>query len=66
VRETDVERSNRIEELDVRGSKGDLQCLKIRDQVLNLPASNDGEDILGLVHHICDSNYEGYSATFHA
>lgn len=66
MRETDVERSDRIEELDVLGSEGDLQRFKVRDQVLNLPASDDGEDILGLVHHIRDSNYESYSAKFHA
>jgi hypothetical protein len=58
VGETQVQWSNRIEELEVLVRKGDVQGFDILQEVLDFPSTNDGEDEGRLMEDIGDGNCE--------
>jgi hypothetical protein len=56
VGEAMVEGNNRLEVLDVFLGQGDVESVKVGLEVLDLPATDDGEDEGSLVHDVCNSD----------
>lgn len=55
-RETLVKGEYIVDELDVLIAQVNTQCLDVRLHVLDLPRSDDGEDVRCLMHHVGDCN----------
>ena len=50
--EAGIERHSAFNLPDVLGSEGDIECLDVAEEVLNLAAADDREDIGNLLHDV--------------
>ena len=56
MRETRIERQSRFNQLHVFLELGDLECIDVRHQVVDLSSTDNQEDMRGLLHEVCDSD----------
>lgn len=56
VGETEVERQDALEVLDVPVLKRNVEGFNVGHEMLDLATTNDGEDVWGLLHDVGDGN----------
>ena len=54
VRETKIKCFRTVDALDLFRREGDVQCLNVLFEMLDLPSPNDREYVWGLVHDVRD------------
>ena len=52
-----VELDLTLQALDVLVGQGNLECLEVSKQMFDLPPTNNGEHVWGLLHQVCNSDY---------
>ena len=62
VRESRIEGAGLLERGDVLGRQDDIERLEVAPEVLDLPATDDGEYVRRLLHDIGDGDYKYSSA----
>ena len=63
VREARLEGQDTLDVLDLLLAEADVQRLDVHLKMLDLAATDDGEDVCRLLHHVCDCNCRAASAT---
>ena len=54
--ESEIERDNSFEILDLLSAQADIQRFYVIHQVFNFPTTNNGEDVGCFLHHVCDGD----------
>ena len=56
MRESEIERDNSFEILDLLCGQADIQSFYVIHQVFDFPTTDNWEDIGCFLHHVCDGD----------